>query len=105
MVKNISVNVESESLKALENLKDAIISTGGGAPCYNDNMDFMLEQVFTVYLKLTPEQLKTRLSHSKTVRPLIKDLEGKDLVDFIETNFPRGKNIMNAQRSPLRHRY
>jgi shikimate kinase len=74
---------ESESLKALENLNDAIISTGGGAPCYNENMEFMLATGITVYLKLTPEQLKSRLSHSKTVRPLVKDLEGKDLLDFI----------------------
>lgn len=74
---------ESESLKSLDNLQDVVISTGGGAPCYNENMEFMLASGLTAYLKLTPEQLKSRLSQSKTIRPLIKDLEGKELLDFI----------------------
>lgn len=74
---------ESENLKSLDNLQDVVISTGGGAPCYNENMEFMLASGLTVYLKLTPEQLKSRLSQSKTVRPLIRDLEGKELLGFI----------------------
>ena len=74
---------ESETLHELENLDDAVISTGGGAPCYNENMEFMLASGLTVYLKLTPEQLKNRLSQSKTDRPLLKDLKGIDLLDFI----------------------
>jgi shikimate kinase len=77
-------NIETELLKNLVALTDTIISTGGGTPCYNDNMDYMLKTGLTLYLKLTPGQLKSRLSESKTERPLIKDLDPARLQYYIE---------------------
>jgi shikimate kinase len=47
-------------------------------------MDFMLETGLTLYLKLTPMELKSRLSESKGERPLIKDLDKAKLQSFIE---------------------
>ena len=76
--------IESQTLKELENLNDVVVSTGGGTPCYADNMDFMLRTGLTVYLKLTPLQLCSRLSESSGERPLIKDLGRDKLLDFIE---------------------
>ena len=63
---------------------NTVISTGGGTPCYGDNMDFMLETGLTLYLKLTPGQLKSRLSGTNGERPLIKDLGDEGLLSFIE---------------------
>jgi shikimate kinase len=77
-------NLESEVLRKLEFQKNTVISTGGGTPCHGENMDFMLETGLTLYLKLTPEQLKSRLSESKGERPLLKDIENGDLQSFIE---------------------
>ena len=76
--------VESEILKNLECETDTVVSTGGGTPCYADNMDFMSITGLTVYLKLTPLQLRSRLSESKGERPLIKDLGKEELLAFIE---------------------
>ena len=75
---------ESEVLKNLPVLTNSVISTGGGAPCYGDNMDYMLETGLTIYLKLTAGQLKSRLSGTKGERPLIKDLGEDGLLSFIE---------------------
>jgi shikimate kinase len=61
-----------------------VISTGGGTPCYIDNMDYMIETGLTIYLKLTPAELKSRLSQSKGERPLIKDLDQEELTSFIK---------------------
>ncbi len=47
-------------------------------------MNFMLETGLTLYLKLTPAELKSRLSDSKGKRPLLKDIDNKNLIDFIE---------------------
>ena len=77
-------NVESAVLRSLITQKNAVISTGGGTPCYGDNMDFMLETGLTLYLKLTPGQLKGRLLNSKGERPLLKNLDKDNLLDFIE---------------------
>jgi shikimate kinase len=75
--------VESEILKSLQTHTNTVISTGGGTPCYDDNMDYMLETGLTIYLKLTPGQLKSRLSEAKGDRPLIKDIDKDLLQDFI----------------------
>lgn len=76
--------VESEVLKSFKYNTDTVISTGGGAPCNADNMDFMLTTGLTVYLKLTPLQLGSRLSDSKGDRPLIKDFDPNSLLSYIE---------------------
>jgi shikimate kinase len=76
---------ETEAL-ILHDLKDEIdtvISTGGGTPCFGDNMDFMLDSGLTVYLRLTPEQLEKRLTDSTSDRPLIKNVSKKKLKSFI----------------------
>jgi shikimate kinase len=74
---------ESEMLRNLENLKNAVVSKGGGAPCHYNNMDFMLKTGITIYLKMTPEQLSSRLKGSNAQRPLIKDLEDEKLLGYI----------------------
>jgi shikimate kinase len=76
--------MESKILRNLQPSTNTVISTGGGTPCYGDNMDFMLETGLTIYLKLTPEQLKSRLSRTNGERPLLKDLGDEGLLSFIE---------------------
>ncbi len=75
---------ETGLLKDLKSQTNSVISTGGGTPCYSDNMDYMLKTGLTLYLKMTPDQLKNRLSESKGERPLIKDLDQDKLQCFIE---------------------
>jgi len=77
-------NIEKHLLRNFKSSKNILISTGGGTPCYSDNMDFMLETGLTLYLKLTPAELKSRLSESKGERPLIKDLDQERLQQYIE---------------------
>jgi shikimate kinase len=76
--------LEAEVLKSLKSQTNTVISTGGGTPCHGDNMDYMLETGLTLYLKLTPGQLKNRLSESTRERPLIKDLSNEGLLGFID---------------------
>jgi shikimate kinase len=77
-------NVESEVLRSFGSLSSAVISTGGGAPCHGDNMDFMLETGLTIYLKMSAEQLKRRLADSSGERPLLKGLTGDKLLEYIK---------------------
>lgn len=76
--------IEAQLLRKLKSSSSTVISTGGGTPCYGDNMDFLTENGLTVYLKLTPAELKSRLSESKSERPLIKNLDQENLKTFIE---------------------
>lgn len=61
---------------------DQLISTGGGTPCFFDNMDRMNAEGVTVYIDLSSGRLTDRLRNAKTPRPLLKDVEG-DLQTFI----------------------
>lgn len=88
-------DIESQVLKNLLYQTDTIISTGGGTPCYSDNMDVMLDTGLTLYLKLTPGQLKNRLTGSKTKRPLIKNLDPVGLQSFIEEKLANRESCYN----------
>lgn len=77
-------NLESEMLRKLQSIGDTVISSGGGTPCFGTNMDFMLETGVTIYLKLTPGQLRSRLAGSQQERPLLKGLDNEGLLEFIK---------------------
>lgn len=75
--------LEKEILQTHPLPENFVLSTGGGAPCFHDNMDWMNENGQTIYLQLTPKALATRLENAKEDRPLIKGLTGDDLIKFI----------------------
>ena len=61
-----------------------IISTGGGTPCFFDNMDWLLKNGTVLYLKHSPKSLWNRLSQSDVnKRPALKGLTGQELLQFI----------------------
>ncbi|MCL4151920.1 UNVERIFIED_CONTAM: hypothetical protein GTU68_024138 [Idotea baltica] len=77
--------IEHEALKILiENTnKDKIIATGGGAPCFHDNMKLMNESGITIYLRPPITELIERLIPQKAHRPLIRDIQNDSLEEFI----------------------
>lgn len=77
--------LEQDILQKTEFPENVIIATGGGAPCFGDNMEWMNKSGLVAYLSLSPKALASRLEHSKTDRPLIRHLKGDELIDFIST--------------------
>ena len=49
-------------------LENVVISTGGGTPCFHGNMDLIVAQACSVYIKMAPLSLHDRLMHSKIGR-------------------------------------
>ncbi len=76
-------NLEYDFLKS-SNFKNSIISTGGGMPCFGENMKMLNEMGSTIYLYTEPFELARRLELSKKDRPLLKTLKGNELVKYIE---------------------
>jgi shikimate kinase len=76
--------IESEILHDLDSESNTVVSTGGGTPCHGENMDFMQQRGLTIYLKMSPGQLTSRLLESSGERPLIKNIPDDKLKDFIE---------------------
>ena len=63
---------------------NTVISTGGGTPCYQNNMHLMNATGITVYLQLNEETLFQRLKDAKVQRPLIKNHSDEELKTFIK---------------------
>ena len=73
--------------------EDMVISTGGGVPLWEDNMEVMNQSGVTLYLKRTAEQIASRLSpHGREKRPKLRGLNDEELVAFMRDNM--------AQREP-----
>lgn len=76
-------DIERRMLHEVAMFENVLISTGGGAPCFFDNMEFMNEMGTTVYLKVSVEELAKRLEVCKSTRPVLKGRSGDELVAFI----------------------
>ena len=79
--------LESQILQSTENLENAVISTGGGTPCFNDNMAWMNEHGKTVFLKISPQSAVSRIMLSKKKRPLAAGKTEAELAAFVEKHY------------------
>ena len=77
---------------------DAVVATGGGAPCFFDNMDRMNEAGITVYFQMSPQKLAARLEHGKAKRPLLKDKTPEELFEFIRDNLSQRETFYLRSR-------
>ncbi|MDT8394380.1 MAG: shikimate kinase [Bacteroidales bacterium] len=64
---------------------DAVVSTGGGTPCFFNNLELMQKSGVTIYLKMHPKSLAERLSRSRRLRPVIRDIQQHEMPAFVET--------------------
>ena len=75
--------LESEVLKTTAYPESAIVSTGGGLPCFFDNMHWMNSQGKTIYIQLSPKTIADRLEHEKHKRPVLNGRKEEELITFI----------------------
>lgn len=65
--------LETDLLVKLD-LNHRVVATGGGMPCYGENLLYMKKKGLVVYLKGTPEYIAGRLTRDElSRRPLIKE--------------------------------
>jgi shikimate kinase len=63
---------------------EKVLATGGGTPCYGNNLKEMKGSTGrTFYLKYSPLELARRLSQEKELRPLVRDVDGEELVEYV----------------------
>lgn len=75
---------EQNVLHEVSTFDDVIVATGGGAPCFFDNMDVMNNTGFCIFLDVDTDSLVSRLIHAKTERPIIKGKSPDELHHFID---------------------
>ena len=75
--------LERSMLHEVAEFENVVISTGGGAPCFFDNMEFMNRVGKTVFLDVHPDVLFRRLRVAKQQRPILQGKEDDELKVFI----------------------
>jgi len=75
--------LERNMLHEVAEFENVVISTGGGAPCFFDNMEFMNRVGKTVFLDVHPDVLFRRLRIAKQQRPILQGKEDDELKAFI----------------------
>lgn len=75
--------IERNMLHEVGEFEDVVISTGGGTPCFFDNIDYMNRQGTTVFLEASVDVILTRLTIARTQRPLVAGKSPDELRAYI----------------------
>lgn len=75
--------LEKRMLHEVADFEDVVIATGGGTPCFFDNVEYMNQKGETVFLDVSQEVLFRRLKVAKQQRPLLAQKNDEELKAFI----------------------
>ena len=88
--------LETKAITKLSDIPNLVVATGGGLPCYGNNMQLLRENGVVIFLDATPNVLMMRLVSEKSKRPLLADLEGNDtILNFITTHLQERLSYYN----------
>lgn len=76
--------IERLMLHEVAEFENVLLALGGGTPCFFDNMEYLNQCGTTIFLNASPETIIQHLKISHTVRPLLKDKQGQELLDHIQ---------------------
>lgn len=89
-------NIERAVLKQALESSNLVVSTGGGAPCFFDNMNLIKSNGQSIYLKVPLATLLARLNiGAETSRPMLKGKSEAELKLFLETKLAEREIFYN----------
>ena len=71
--------LEQKALQSISLKEKVVVSTGGGTPCFFNNMEVINNAGYSVYLKVEVEKIIGRLKNGTEKRPLVADLSSEEL--------------------------
>ncbi|MCA4777725.1 shikimate kinase [Empedobacter stercoris] len=74
---------EREALKEILTTTNIVLSLGGGTPVYYDNMEEIVKNSISIFMRVQLPQLVKRLENRKETRPLIAHLSNEEMTEFI----------------------
>jgi shikimate kinase len=90
--------LENQFIKSLRDKSKIVLSTGGGLPCFHDNMNLLNDFGDTIYLKLSSNELSKRILNSKTERPLAKGKSPEELKFFVNKLLNQRENFYSQAK-------
>ncbi len=89
--------LEKEALHLITESHGAfVMATGGGTPCFYNNIEYMKKQGIVIWINCPAELLQQRLLQEKDTRPLLKNLTDDQLLAYI-TKKGADRNIFYRQ--------
>ncbi len=76
-------DIEQRMLHEVGEFDHVLIATGGGTPCFFDNMTYMRDRGKTLYLKSSVEAICRRLRVAKVKRPLVEGKRPEELQAYV----------------------
>jgi len=73
----------------LENNDQFLLATGGGAPCFFDNISTMLSSGFVIFLNENIDEIVRRVLAEKSTRPLIEKINNKSMEKSLRNLYDR----------------
>jgi len=87
--------IEKEQLRQVTNeYSQFVLATGGGTPCFFDNMDFMNENGVTIYINTSLDEITQRLAGDSS-RPLMKKFEPAELLEKRRKWYEQAQHTVN----------
>ncbi|KWW29733.1 MAG: shikimate kinase [bacterium P3] len=77
--------LEREVLHSTAERDNLVVATGGGTPCYADNMGWINAHGCSVFLEMSAEDILKRLEHSHKIRPALLGLDTAQRQEHIAT--------------------
>lgn len=74
---------EQNILHEIGTFEDVLISTGGGTPCFFNNMEWMNQMGITVFLDVPIKELAARIKLSPGKRPILLGKDNDELEQYI----------------------
>jgi len=71
--------IERSALEELKSSSNTVIALGGGTITNPENLKIAKENGILVYLKISPEEILSRIQHHSEDRPMLTDASGKPL--------------------------
>lgn len=90
--------MEHEMLLETFSKQNAVISTGGGTPCFHNAMEKINSTGLSIYIKMAPSAIANRLSTSKRKRPLVEGIPKEELKNFIKDKLKDRETIYKQAR-------
>ena len=71
--------IERNMLREVAEFENVLIATGGGTPCFYDNMAYMNERGVAVFLSCSVDVICQRITVAKVKRPLVEGCTPEEL--------------------------
>ena len=95
-------NAEHLCLLQTQQEQSALIATGGGAPCYFNQIEWMNEHGLTIYLEAVPQLLTDRIVAGENRRPLFERKNPDEILQYIMHLFEARKHCYEQAKLKIK---